>query len=68
MRREEVETGQARGNDSHNFEGRFEEMEVPFKLGDKKDVLVSKLKEARAKDYPSLNCSQDSWSGSSSKK
>ena len=44
----------------------LKEMEVPFKLSDKKAVLVSKLKEARAKDKPSLNCSQDSLSGSSS--
>ena len=41
---------------------------VPFKLSDKKAVLVSKLEEARAKDNPSLNCSQDLSSGSSSKK
>ena len=46
----------------------LKEVEVPFKLSDKKDVLVSKLKEARAKDNPSLNCSQDLLSGSSSKK
>ena len=38
--------------------GVLKEMEVPFKLSDEKAVLVSKLKEARAKDNPSLNCSQ----------
>ena len=45
----------------------LKEMEVPFKLSDKKAVLVSKLKEVRAKDNPLLNCSQDLLSGSSSK-
>ena len=46
----------------------LKEVEVPFKLSDKQAVLVSKLKEARAKDNLSLNCSQDLLLGSSSKK
>ena len=41
-------------------------MEVPFRLSDKKAVLVSKLKKARAQDNPSFNCSHSSLSGSSS--
>lgn len=43
----------------------LKEMKVPFKLSDKIAVLVSKLREARAKHNPSLSCSQESLSGSS---
>ena len=44
----------------------LKEMEIPFRLSDKKAVLVSKLKEARAQDDSSFNCSQSSLSVSSS--
>lgn len=41
-------------------------IEVPFRLSDKKAVLVSKLKEAKAHDNQSFNYSQSSLSGSTS--
>lgn len=44
----------------------LKEIEVPFRLSDKKAVLVSKLKEAKAHDNPSFHYSQSSLSGSTS--
>lgn len=41
----------------------LKEIEVPFRLSDKKAVLVSKLKEAKAHDNPSFHYSQSSLSG-----
>ena len=43
----------------------LKEMQVPFKLSDKKAVLFSKLTDAGVKDDASLNCTQDSSSCSS---